>query len=267
MVEGARAGGLEGGARAEAGPARPVEAEGSGPGRVQADAPGSEPATVGQAEVGPVRWAVELADPRGLRYLRLGGGRWTGPPRAEGPATGLAYATFAARAVAFVVDLAVVAVVFQLSAAILEAVQTGVGPSEDGLTRLVLLQDAVIIVLVVGGFAWAWSVLGCSPGQLVAGLRTLRQSDGQRLPPLAAVGRAVLLLAPWLVLSMGPALLQLLAGPTLGASGPSPNTLWLLLAGVVIIWYVVLAWSSLEDARGQGWHDKVAGSVVVAAGA
>ncbi|MGH2467854.1 MAG: RDD family protein [Candidatus Limnocylindrales bacterium] len=275
MVERVTAQDLEGGMRAEAGQAEAGQAEPGRPGSERAETgpaesgrPGSERAEAGQleAEGRLVRWAVEPADPRGLRYLSQGGGRWAGTPRADGPATGLAYASFAARAVAFAIDIAVIAVVFQLLSAIVGAVEIGVGPSEDGLTRLVLLQDAVLVVLVVGGFAWAWSVLGCSPGQLVAGLRTLRLSDGRRLPPLAAGGRAVLLLVPWLLLSMGPALPQLLAGPVLGASGPSPNALWLLLAGAVIVWYGLLAWSTLEDPRGRGWHDTVAGSAVVGAG-
>lgn len=212
-------------------------------------------------------WAVDPTDPGGLRYLRLGAGRWTGTPRAAGPAAGLRYATFAARAMAFAIDVAVVSVAFALVDVLGQAIEVGVGVGQglDGLVALNVIQDAALLVVVLGGFGWAWSVLGCSPGQLVAGLRTLRRADGGRVPGLAAVGRAVLLLGPWLVLARGPALTQMLLGPAVGASGPSPDALWSLVALAVVIWYVLLAWSSLEDPRGQGWHDTVAGSVVVGA--
>jgi uncharacterized RDD family membrane protein YckC len=74
--------------------------------------------------------------------------------------------------------------------------------------------------------AGSWGTVGASPGQRVLGLRVVRANDGEPISPAIAVLRVL-----GCVLALAP-----------------------LLVG--------LAWVAW-DSRKQGWHDKVAGTVVI----
>ena len=212
------------------------------------------------ADLTPTRWPTESPDPDGLQFLRSGQARALGAPRMDGPAPAVAYAAFGWRAVALAVDAAVAAFVVSAVNQVGLTIQFGVGGPEPGWT---LAQDALGALAVVIGFGLAWTTVGASPGHLVAGLRALREADGQRLGFGPALGRAVLLFGPWLVAAEGLSIVSVLRSPPFGDSGPGPSPAGLIIGIGALIWYALLAWSTLENARGQGWHDTLCGSVVV----
>jgi uncharacterized RDD family membrane protein YckC len=83
------------------------------------------------------------------------------------------------------------------------------------------------IAVLVAYQPLCWARSGATPGMQLFGIRVTRP-DGSGLGPARAVGREVAMVASALPLGLG------------------------------------LAWAAW-DARGQGWHDRIAGTVVVAA--
>ncbi|HVA21260.1 MAG TPA: RDD family protein [Candidatus Micrarchaeia archaeon] len=141
--------------------------------------------------------------------------RWDGGParsegRRRGPAPGLAYAGFWARAGALGLDtLLIGAIIGGLSL-------SGVRGAPIGWVALLLWPCYFIA---------GWAV-GATPGMLPLGLRVVAAADGRR-PGMA---RAVARLGGWVI------------------------SAWSMGVG--------FAWAAF-DRRKQGWHDKVAGTVVV----
>ena len=208
----------------------------------------------------PTRWPTDPNDPAGARFLRLGEGAALGVPRMAGPAPGVAYASFAWRAVGLAVDLVVGSFVLGTVNQVGLSLQYAAGGPGPGPA---VVQEGVGVLVAVVGFALAWTAVRASPGQFVAGLRTLRRVDGRRLGFGPALARAVLLFGPWLAASVGPSILQLLQTPSFGYTSVSPGAAGAVIALGALVWYVLLAWSALENPRGQGWHDTICGSVVI----
>jgi uncharacterized RDD family membrane protein YckC len=96
----------------------------------------------------------------------------------------------------------------------------------EGVFRWVLLAGVLIFVLQVLYHAIFWSRRGGTPGQLLLGIQVRSEVDGSRI----SFGRACLRCLGYLV------------------------SAWVLYIG--FIWVAF-------DARKQGWHDKIAGTVVI----
>jgi uncharacterized RDD family membrane protein YckC len=169
-----------------------------------------------------------------------------------GPAPGLVYAGFWPRTAGYLLDrilLAVVGAVWSVPFVIVPIVQfyqahpqvTGqsLTPLPADLTNRFLvigLLGALLDALYFGGLV-AWQ--GRTLGQRVMRIEVVRAEDGGRLPPGRAYLRAAIF---W-----GPGVLGVI--PVLGQ-----------IAGLVaLIGMVAVAW----DPRKQGWHDKLARSLVV----
>jgi uncharacterized RDD family membrane protein YckC len=148
------------------------------------------------------------------------------PPTPAGPAPGFRYAGFWIRVVAFILDSIVVAVI---SAAL--APLAGGGAVVQTSTGVTINYGAGGVQTLVGlvyfiGF-WAWR--GQTPGMIPFNLRVVMADTGQKPDIVRALLRYVGLFISFLVLLLG------------------------------VIWVAF-------DARKQGWHDKIASTLVVRTG-
>lgn len=160
------------------------------------------------------------------------------------------------RLVAYVLDALIIAIVIYLVALALRAV---IGPTiritdVDGVPRVRVdrlrsVVDAVSGTTVTGlYFVVSWLRLGGTPMQRLIGARVERADDGGRLHLGQAIGRWLVLGAPFGLISV-----LLVPEPVLGA----------ILALVIAFWYAVLFITTARGRRKRGLHDRVAGSVVV----
>jgi uncharacterized RDD family membrane protein YckC len=152
---------------------------------------------------------------------------WTPPPPAPvaGPAPGLRYGGFWVRVVAFILDGIVLGV---LTAALAPLVSGGniVTTTSSGVVTINYTANALgflIDLLYFVGF-WAWR--GQSPGMIPFNMRIVMADDGSKVDVVRCLLRYVGLIISFVILFLG------------------------------VIWVGF-------DRRKQGWHDKIAGTVVV----
>jgi uncharacterized RDD family membrane protein YckC len=212
-----------------------------------------------------VQWAPAQGG-YGAWQLREPLGRWAGAPAAAGPAEGVAYAEFGLRAVAFAIDQAILYLMMRWFADVLNGRLALVTPEPDGsvdpvLLLLVGLTATAAMLLTSAGIAvYGWRVLRASPGQLALGLSTLRHSDGAQIGTTTAFIRWILLFAPAIFMTGTP---RAVVGSIVW---PYPS--WLydffgLAPLLVLVWYLLLGVTTLNDPRGRGLLDRLAGTVVV----
>ncbi len=96
---------------------------------------------------------------------------------------------------------------------------------------------------------------GQTIGKSLFGIRVVRYADG-RIP--TAADSAV----RWIVTALA-GIVGVIATAAVVPEPPS-DAILVLFAGGVVSWLLVLA-SSLLDVNGRGWHDKIAGTIVVVA--
>ncbi|MFO1538855.1 MAG: RDD family protein, partial [Chloroflexota bacterium] len=166
---------------------------------------------------------------------------------------GLVYADLVARAVAWLLDLVVLALLGALVAGLAGLVTGGV--VRDTLTEadavdIVVLVPVLVLQLLLSALYLivAWGRFERSIGMALVGLRVLDERDALRLPTGGAVRRWILLGIPstlCIVWTWVPALIG-----------------WILLAGGGILVLLLLV-SAIGDPIGQGYHDRIAGSIVV----
>jgi uncharacterized RDD family membrane protein YckC len=145
-----------------------------------------------------------------------------------GPAPGVSYGGRFARFVAYLIDGFVMALIIGVFYALGGLLIAAGSRGESG--AFVMAGSIVVLVGILVGMAWKpwwWSHGGQTPGYKVMGLRVVRERDGGPIGGGQAVGR---------------------------------------LLGYVVsaIFYLGFIWI-LFDARSQGWHDKLAGTVVIGA--
>ena len=156
---------------------------------------------------------------------------WQPPEQVPGPAPGFAYGEFGPRLVAYIIDvLIVIGVVIALSIvwAIITAATGGfVGNTiSSGAAGGVVLLAITVPVVTIGYFPWFWARTGATPGMRSQGLRVVRDADGGAI-------------------STGQAILRLIGYWVSGA-----------------VFYLGYVWI-LVDKRRRGWHDLIAGTVVI----
>jgi uncharacterized RDD family membrane protein YckC len=195
------------------------------------DRPASAPAAapIGPPIAPPTYWATPAAP-------------------AAGPAPGYVYVGFWRRFLATLIDgVLFTFLYFILFAIFVSRIDVGtlhVFTDINRLTGKPVASDAEIIAAtrqLMGGFVglfglvflahllyhvifWSWR--GGTLGQLVLGIQVRRESDGRRI----GLGRSVLRYVGWLI------------------------SAWVL--------YIGLIWAAF-DRRKQGWHDKIAGTLVI----
>lgn len=159
------------------------------------------------------------------------------------------------RLAAWVIDVAIVVILIFGGSILLRAI---FGPAvrfvSDSVTvepQRVVLNALVGTGLSGGYFVLSWVVGGASLGQRMLGLRVRDEESDVRLTP----GRAI---ARWIALF-----------PPLGAVAaltPRLPGLGMILWGSLPLWYTILALSTARSSTSQGWHDRLARSIVVKAG-
>jgi uncharacterized RDD family membrane protein YckC len=160
-----------------------------------------------------------------------------------------------ARLLAYLLDAVIIAIVIYLVALILRAL---LGPTiritefegvpRVRVDRLRSVVDVVSATTVAGAyFVVSWVRLGGTPMQRLFGMHVERVDDGGRLHPRQAIGRWLLLGAPFGLIST-----LLFPTPLLAA----------ILALAIAVWYAVLFITTARDRRKRGLHDRAAGSAV-----
>jgi len=157
---------------------------------------------------------------------------WEPPERAVGPAVGMAFAPHGPRLLSYLIDVLIVSVGITILCVILVVpviLLAGATPEETlSAPQWVLIGLITVAAVAVsfGYFPWFWARSGSTPGMRLMSLQVVRDADGGKV-------------------SGGQALLRLLGYWVSGA---------VLYLG--FIWIFV-------DQRHRGWHDLIAGTVVV----
>jgi len=159
-------------------------------------------------------------------------GAWVVPKAAPpGPAPGLAYGGFWIRTLAYLIDLiilvaATLGVSYATGIEFLEVTTEEFRTGEFQSVRVFGSPTPIAWLVTFGYFVGSWALFGRTAGMAPFRLRILRATDGSRLGP----GRA------------------------------SVRFLGMLLS--FFIFFVGVIWVA-ADSKKQGWHDKLAGTVVV----
>jgi uncharacterized RDD family membrane protein YckC len=161
---------------------------------------------------------------------------WQPPPEEEGPSPGIPFASLGARLVAYIVDGIILSVVFIVAFFILSfalVAGSGVDVSDPENPRIspaaiggLTLFMLLFIIVTIAYFPFFWARGGQTPGMKPFGIRVVRDRDGG---PVTA----------------GQAILRLIG-------------MWVAAA----VFYIGFIWVFI-DSRRRGWHDLVAGTVVV----
>ena len=154
--------------------------------------------------------------------------QWAVPAEPAGPAPGVAFAAHGGRLIAYVVDAILVGVIVT-AVAIALAVLTGVFAATGAAPLAVLSAVALLLAVFVvslGYFPYFWVNGGATPGMRIFNLRLVRDRDGGPL-------------------GWGEAILRLIGFWVSGA-----------------VFYLGFVWI-LVDSRRRGWHDLIAGTVMV----
>jgi uncharacterized RDD family membrane protein YckC len=116
------------------------------------------------------------------------------------------------------------------------------------VTETTLLQ-LVQVAYAAAYFVGCWCLFGRTLGMGLLGLRVERAEDGRRLGILQGIAR-------WLAIDGALGILSTFTQWDQGLS------MVVLLAG--LLWWMGLLLSTVSDLERRGWHDKLAGSLVVA---
>lgn len=156
------------------------------------------------------------------------GSPWQTPMEPAGPAPGFRFAGHGGRLIAYIIDIIIVSIAVTALAVVI-AIPLGLFAANDDEGMAVVLGIVLTVVVIgvsIGYFPYFWMRSGQTPGMKMFRLRVVRDRDGGPI-------------------SGGQALLRLFG-------------LW--LSGAVF--YLGYIWI-LIDSRRRGWHDLIAGTVVI----
>ena len=153
------------------------------------------------------------------------------PPVQNGPAPGVSYGSRLGRLIAYIIDGFIMSllffVVFAVVSLLVGSVSAADTPSAGaGILGLVLIL--VVLVVAILWKPWFWSHGGQTPGYKMLGLRVVRAADGGPVSLGQGIGRLLGYIVSGFLFDLG--------------------FIWILF-----------------DGKRQGWHDKLAGTVVISA--
>jgi uncharacterized RDD family membrane protein YckC len=159
---------------------------------------------------------------------------WDAPAKEVGPAPGVKFAGHGARFLAYMVDTLIFALVmFGLTTLVAAVLYAGAAAGDfrnpafsAAVVGGLITWFLVLLVLALAYFPFFWTRWGQTPGMRLFGLFVVRDNDGGRI-------------------SGGQAIVRLIG-------------MW--VSAVVI--YIGFVWIFI-DARHRGWHDLMAGTVMV----
>jgi len=189
-------------------------------------------------------------------------------PRADLPAAGVEYADLPRRAIAFAVDLVIIQVITTMFLELGAFVTGSTLLTSSGVTDRVLgawlgfgVPTTIVAVVEASVFVYFWRVYRASPGQLVMGLFTVRNADGDRISKRRGVLRWLLTFLPAFIIAAS-SNLGVVWAFALGAQSDQQGATGFALS-LPLIWFVLVFITMLINPRGRGLNDRLAGSVVV----
>jgi uncharacterized RDD family membrane protein YckC len=167
---------------------------------------------------------------------------WAAPREEAGPAPGVKFASHGLRLIAYIVDSLIVGFVFTVVVVIMATTLfAGAGlsgfwradfrdrdltPAMVGALVVFVLLVLLVSLVALAYFPYFWAKSGQTPGMRMFGLYVVRDTDGGKI-------------------SGGQAILRLIG-------------MWIS----IIPFYLGFIWIFI-DARRRGWHDLIAGTVVI----
>ena len=174
-------------------------------------------------------------------------------PAPSAPTTGLVYADVPNRAIAYIIDIIIVAIVAGIIDAILNGMGLGVVTIDPNGIAInyagAVVQGIVGLVISAAYFVYTWTSMRATVGMRVLGMQIGNAGDGRTLTTDQAVRR-------WLALSAPSILGQVLF--------PLP-LLGFLVGILALVWLIYLIYSTAQSPTKQGWHDIFAHTQVVKA--
>lgn len=158
--------------------------------------------------------------------------RWEPPVEEEGPAPGVKFASHGPRLVAYIIDsviasILLLVVVIAIPAALLGgAASPSGGRLSSGAAAVFFLVFLLGVIVSIGYYPFFWARSGQTPGMRLFRLYLVRDSDGGKV-------------------SAGQAILRLIG---------------LAISAIPI--YLGYIWIFI-DKRRRGWHDLIAGTVMI----
>jgi uncharacterized RDD family membrane protein YckC len=177
--------------------------------------------------------------------------QWKPAEVAAGPAAGIAYADLGIRIGAYIIDVVILVLVALLVNTILIAILIGsiftVGTGAAVIGGLIILAINVLLGAIY--FIYTWTTMKASPGQRMLGLMTVNEADGAALSQNQAITRYLVMFAPGYIAAL--------------ASNVIGGVIGLILSLAGLGWTIYLIYTTANDPKRQGYHDKMAKSVVV----
>jgi uncharacterized RDD family membrane protein YckC len=175
--------------------------------------------------------------------------QWKPAEVAPGPAAGIAYADLGIRIGAYIVDAIILSLVIVVMYSILAGILI-LGGGFGGLLIFAVIAGVLSLAISAVYFVYTWTTMKASPGQRVLGLMTVNEADGNALTQNQAITRWAILSAPWIV-------------GLVFNQAYSTSLLGLLVSLAGLGWTIYLLYTTANDPKRQGYHDKMAKSVVV----
>jgi uncharacterized RDD family membrane protein YckC len=185
------------------------------------------------------------------------GSGWTAPPPPPvqpGP-TGFVYADVPNRAIAYIIDAIIVAVLAGIVGIFLGAVGLSTGSFTPGtlnwnLNVAGLVVSAIVFAVISAAyFTYTWTTMRGTYGMKALGLQIGNAGDGKTLTMDQATRRWLIIAAPGVVAQV------FFAVPAVGP----------LLGLLAFGWFLYLLWTTYSSPTKQGFHDIFANTMVVKA--
>jgi uncharacterized RDD family membrane protein YckC len=176
----------------------------------------------------------------------------TPPPAA--PMSGLVYADVPNRAVAYIIDAIIVAIIAGIVNSILGGLGLNAVTVDSNLQVSVnfvgvIIQGIVSLAISAGYFIYTWTAMRATVGMRVLGMQIGNAGDGRTLTTDQAIRRYLAISAPGILAQV------LFPLPALG-----------FLVGILaFVWFIYLIYSTAQSPTKQGWHDVFAHTQVVKA--
>ena len=172
---------------------------------------------------------------------------WRPAEVAAGPAAGIAFADLSTRIIAFIIDAIILGVGY---AVIVGAILVPLFLGSMNFAIYFILAAVIYGAASLIYFTYTWTTMKASPGQRILGLMTVNEGDGAALTQNQAITRWAFLFGPNV-------LAQVLSFGSLGLGLGS-------LASLFALGYAIyLLYTTANDGKRQGFHDKNAHSVVI----
>lgn len=198
---------------------------------------------------------MDQSEPTGDPGMPATSGWAAPPPQAQAGPEGFVYADVPNRAIAYIIDGIIVAIVAGIVGAVLASVGLATGTFAPGTLNFQVNIVGLIVSTIVGAaisaayFIYTWTNMRGTLGMRVLGLQIGNAGDGKTLTMDQASRRWLVIAAPGVV---GQVLFVL----------PSIGGLLLLAA---FAWFIFLLWTTYSSPTKQGFHDKFVNSMVVKA--